>query len=71
MRLRYTKGGQKRAREGKLSRIIRIMWKRFSDDWSYGAGIKEKPNKQIQKNVTAKSFQPKLATRNDHKEVCR
>lgn len=45
MRLRYTEGGQKRAREEKFKRIIRIMWKRFSDDWSYGAAIKEKPTK--------------------------
>lgn len=71
MRLRYTEGGQKRAREEKLRRLIRIMWKRFSDDCGYGAAITESHIKQIEKNITAKSFQPKLTTRNDHKEVCR
>lgn len=44
MRARYTEGGWKRARGEKFKRIIRIRWKRFSDDWSYGAAIKEKPN---------------------------
>lgn len=42
MRPTYTKGGRKRAREEKLRRVIRIMWKRFSDDWSYRAAIKDK-----------------------------
>lgn len=45
MRVRYTEGGQKRAREEKLRRLIRIMWKRFSDDCSYAAAIREKPYK--------------------------
>lgn len=43
MRLRYAEVGWKRARGEKFKRIIRIRWKRFPDDWSCGAAIKEKP----------------------------
>lgn len=57
---------KEKAREEKLGRIIRITWKRFSDYLSNGAVVKEKPNFRM-----ANSFQPKLSTRNDHKEVCR
>lgn len=34
----------------------------FADDWSYGAAMREKLN-QTQGNVSAKPFQPRLATR--------
>lgn len=67
MRLSYTEGGQNTAREEKFRRIIRVRWKGFSADLSYGAAIREKLNqtdseKFISKILPAQAVHTRLTT---------